>query len=179
MEFYYLLASTQGKVTGCGYYDLSSGKIIDETFLEEKLELLQTHLNELKEKKSFDFCKTEDEALCKYCEFSTLWTCMMFKHKLAYEASAGSGKTFNLVVRYLSLLFMGAKPSKVLTLTFTNKAASEMQERIVETLKELEHRDELAVISEVTGINKESLLAAKPLILEQFFKCRSKNHDTG
>jgi len=25
----------------------------------------------------------------------------------AYEASAGSGKTFSLVVRYLSLLFMG------------------------------------------------------------------------
>jgi RecB family exonuclease len=72
LEFYYLLASTQGKVTGCGYYDLSSGKIIDETFLEEKLELLQTHLNELKEQKTFDFAKCEDEASCKYCEFSIM-----------------------------------------------------------------------------------------------------------
>lgn len=85
----------------------------------------------------------------------------MFKNKLAYEASAGSGKTFNLVVRYLSLLFMGASPSKVLALTFTNKAASEMQERIVETLKELENRDELIVISEVTGISKEQILLHK------------------
>ncbi|MDD2356918.1 MAG: PD-(D/E)XK nuclease family protein [Thiovulaceae bacterium] len=72
LEFYYLLASTLGKVAGCGYYDLSSGKVVDETFLHEKLELLQTHLNELQEQKSFDFCKTEDESKCTFCEFKTL-----------------------------------------------------------------------------------------------------------
>jgi len=57
----------------------------------------------------------------------------MFKRNLAYEASAGSGKTFNLVARYLTLLFMGASPSKILTLTFTNKAANEMGERITQS----------------------------------------------
>jgi exodeoxyribonuclease V beta subunit len=98
----------------------------------------------------------------------------MFKNKLAYEASAGSGKTFNLVVRYLSLLFMGASPSKVLALTFTNKAASEMQERIVETLKELENRDELIVISEVTGISKEQILFQKKEILAQYLNADVK-----
>jgi inactivated superfamily I helicase/RecB family exonuclease len=72
LEFYYLLASELGKVAGCGYYDLSSGQIVDETFLHEKLELLQIHIQELQEQKSFDFCKTEDESKCKYCEFSTL-----------------------------------------------------------------------------------------------------------
>ena len=99
---------------------------------------------------------------------------MMFKNKLAYEASAGSGKTFNLVVRYLSLLFMGASPSKVLALTFTNKAASEMQERIVLTLKELEDRDELGVISDVTGISKDEILKKKKDILEQFLNADVK-----
>ncbi|MBU0633057.1 RecB-like helicase [bacterium] len=98
----------------------------------------------------------------------------MFKSKLAYEASAGSGKTFNLVVRYLSLLFMGASPSKVLALTFTNKAASEMQERIVLTLKDLENRDELDVISEVTGIKKNDILEKKKEILEQFLNADVK-----
>ena len=93
---------------------------------------------------------------------------MMFENRLAYEASAGSGKTFNLVVRYLSLLFMGASPSKILALTFTNKAASEMQERIVETLKSLETRDELEVISKVTGLQKEQIIAMKQEMLKLF-----------
>ena len=66
-----------------------------------------------------------------------------FINNLAYEASAGSGKTFMLVVRYISLLFRGAKPNKILALTFTNKAASEMSERIVSTLQDLQNRGEL------------------------------------
>lgn len=98
----------------------------------------------------------------------------MFLHKLAYEASAGSGKTFNLVVRYLSLLFMGAKPSKILALTFTNKAASEMQERIEQTLRTLENREELLVIAQITGIDKERLLAKKAAVLEQFLNADLK-----
>ena len=69
-----------------------------------------------------------------------------FSDNLAYEASAGSGKTFMLVVRYLSLLFKGAEPSKILALTFTNKAAREMSERVVLTLEELANRGELDVI---------------------------------
>ncbi|WP_345992729.1 PD-(D/E)XK nuclease family protein [Sulfurimonas sp. HSL-1716] len=69
LEFYYLLASTIKKVDACGYYDLNSGKIVDETLLEEKLELLQRHLKEMLEQKSFSFDKTEDESKCQYCEF--------------------------------------------------------------------------------------------------------------
>jgi inactivated superfamily I helicase/RecB family exonuclease len=72
LEFYYLLASTLGKVAGCGYYDFSSGRIVDEIFLNEKIELLQAHLLTLQEQKSFDFCKDEDENKCRFCEFSTL-----------------------------------------------------------------------------------------------------------
>jgi len=45
-----------------------------------------------------------------------------FKPYLAYSASAGSGKTFALSVRYISLLFMGESPSSILAATFTNKA---------------------------------------------------------
>ncbi|WP_295049701.1 RecB-like helicase [Sulfurimonas sp.] len=98
----------------------------------------------------------------------------MLKQNLAYEASAGSGKTFMLVVRYLSLLFLGATPSKILALTFTNKAAYEMQERIVETLEELENRGELDEIVKVTGLQKAELLKNRDEILEKFLNSNSK-----
>ena len=98
----------------------------------------------------------------------------MFRENLAYEASAGSGKTFMLVVRYLSLLFKGAEPSKILALTFTNKAASEMQERIVETLEELAKRGELDEIVKVTGISKEEILQKREKILGEFLNSHTK-----
>ena len=98
----------------------------------------------------------------------------MFINNLAYEASAGSGKTFMLVVRYLSLLFLGAQPSKILALTFTNKAANEMQERIVSTLEELENRDELDEIVKVTSLSREHLLANRTKILNEFLNAHTK-----
>jgi len=98
----------------------------------------------------------------------------MFKNNLCYEASAGSGKTFMLVVRYLSLLFTGADPSKILALTFTNKAASEMSERVVETLEQLESRGELDEIAKVTELSREKILAERNKILASFLNANTK-----
>jgi len=52
-------------------------------------------------------------------------------------ASAGSGKTYMLVTRILRLLLEGAPPGSILALTFTRKAAAEMQQRLSERLYQL------------------------------------------
>ncbi len=52
------------------------------------------------------------------------------KSKIVF-APAGSGKTEQLSDRYLELVEAGVKPERILTLTFTDKAAVEMKERIL------------------------------------------------
>ena len=50
------------------------------------------------------------------------------------SASAGTGKTKVLTDRILNLLLKGVNPRKILCLTFTNAAASEMMQRLLERL---------------------------------------------
>ena len=52
------------------------------------------------------------------------------------EAPAGSGKTSILTKRFLSLLLKVKKPTEIIALTFTNKAAQEMKNRIRSALKD-------------------------------------------
>lgn len=51
-------------------------------------------------------------------------------------ASAGTGKTYRLASRYISLLMLGADPDKIIALTFTKKAAGEFRNRILHALAE-------------------------------------------
>ena len=97
-----------------------------------------------------------------------------FKPYLALEASAGSGKTFALSVRYLSLLFLGASPQKIVALTFTNKSAAEMKQRIFETLKNLESKDELDAISHQIGKSREAVLAQKDSVMQALLQADIK-----
>lgn len=53
------------------------------------------------------------------------------------QASAGSGKTYLLISRIVRLLLTGAEAGNILAITFTRKAANEMQTRLLERLYEL------------------------------------------
>jgi len=71
-------------------------------------------------------------------------------------ASAGSGKTYMLVTRILRLLLSGAEPGTILALTFTRKAAAEMQQRLAERLYQLSTVDEVELLELLKGLDLDA-----------------------
>ncbi|HMM54946.1 MAG TPA: UvrD-helicase domain-containing protein [Candidatus Desulfobacillus sp.] len=59
------------------------------------------------------------------------------RQSVVVEACAGSGKTWLLVSRILRLLLDGVAPGQILAITFTRKAAREIEERLARWLREL------------------------------------------
>lgn len=100
-----------------------------------------------------------------------------FQNILAINASAGSGKTYQLTLRYLSILFAGGHPSKILAVTFTKKAAKEMRERIVSALEGLSSGKIKAgdgIYDELSLVCDEDLRAKAAKILKLFLSSNNK-----
>ena len=89
------------------------------------------------------------------------------------EACAGSGKTWLLSSRITRALLEGVPPRSILALTFTNKAAAEMRNRVIGHLKEMatatpeQLREKLSQWG-LTGSALESAISAAPQALTRF-----------
>ena len=102
---------------------------------------------------------------------------MKFENYLCLEASAGSGKTFALSVRYIALLLKGNHPRKILALTFTNKAANEMKHRITDTFCNLDSSEcdgERNAICELLDKSKEEVLELRDKFMADFLASELK-----
>ena len=60
----------------------------------------------------------------------------LLAYNMFVEAGAGAGKTYTIVQRVLNQLCIGMKPSEIVVITFTNKAAEELRGRIAKNLRE-------------------------------------------
>jgi len=82
---------------------------------------------------------------------------------VSLQASAGSGKTWQLVSRIVRLLLAGAEPGSILALTFTRKAAVEMRLRLNERLRRFAAAtdEELAASLRQVGLEPSDELQAR------------------
>jgi len=96
---------------------------------------------------------------------------------LCIEASAGTGKTTNLALRYLKLIIDIEELGKIIAITFTNKATNEMKVKILQFLKKiaLNIPDE---IDDLKEFNKDSALKKLEEILSNYHTFRITTIDS-
>ncbi len=96
-----------------------------------------------------------------------------------YNASAGSGKTFTLVRDYLTLLLDPKRSTsfqRILAITFTNKAAGEMKDRVLQYLVQLatadpDQSDDMKEhLMSATGLSSEVLKERSLAVVQQILK---------
>ena len=94
------------------------------------------------------------------------------KNFTVYKSSAGSGKTYTLVKEYLKIALREEEPNRyknILAITFTNKAAAEMKERVITALTEISSAKKLEGSSHFLMLDLMKELNLEEKIIQQ--KC--------
>ncbi len=95
---------------------------------------------------------------------------------LLIRASAGSGKTYQLSNRYLSLLRQGVQPDQILATTFTRKAAGEILDRVMVRLAEaaLDETDRGVLATDIgdSALSKTDCLEALGRLIRHLHRLR-------
>ncbi len=87
-----------------------------------------------------------------------------FKNEVI-SASAGSGKTYQLASRYIRLMYRGVPPEKIIAMTFTNKAAGEIFDKIVVRLLEcITSNEHFKVLADTKGFEGISIGELKGIL---------------
>src|ERR1044072_5626225 len=86
---------------------------------------------------------------------------MPLSHNTVVWASAGTGKTRKLVQTYVELLDGGCDPVRIVAMTFTEKSAAEMRDRIRQAIQTRMH--EAAPSERQRWMRNLSLLPAAPI----------------
>jgi ATP-dependent exoDNAse (exonuclease V) beta subunit len=90
---------------------------------------------------------------------------------IIYRSSAGSGKTYQLALEFISLVLKDPNLyNKVLAVTFTNKATREMKERILDFLNKLANRQDAELqknIQEITKLTEDEIAHNASLVINK------------
>lgn len=74
---------------------------------------------------------------------------------IVLKASAGTGKTYRLSLEYLATLLKGENYKNILVMTFTKKATSEIQERVILFLEEMYQNKESSLYENIKNLYPE------------------------
>lgn len=94
-------------------------------------------------------------------------------HHAVIHASAGTGKTWLLTGRIVRLLLAGVGPGAILAITFTRKAAGEMQERVRQRLyrfASVDDEDLLASLREIRAATDPDTVRRARALYEDFLR---------
>ena len=98
---------------------------------------------------------------------------------LLIVAGAGAGKTKTITHRIVNLIKEGIAPEKILAVTFTNKAAKEMRERIATAIEHLGGQDHLPFVSTFHSLGVQIIKEnARALGLTKYFTILDETDST-